>query len=120
MLAEGNNIGDFVSSIYFEYRVKGVHIIGCISFWTQQVRHGSLTRQSSHRSSYKVHRRHRSVSSSIPTIPSPVSLCISESYNRGRFTHLIFVTLATEYAQICTFLGHYNFVIGLRYVYVGT
>lgn len=60
----------------------------CVWFWTQQVRHGSLTRQSSHRSSYKVHRRHRSVSLSIPPFLSRFSYT-GESYQLWTFTHLI-------------------------------
>ncbi|XP_054007289.1 mucin-17-like isoform X3 [Hylaeus anthracinus] len=47
----------------------------------KQVRHGSLTRQSSHRSSYKVHRRHRSrdetSNTSTPTKLLPIDQIIS-------------------------------------------
>ncbi|XP_076164633.1 wnk kinase isoform X2 [Ptiloglossa arizonensis] len=48
---------------------------------TAKVRHGSLTRQSSHRSSYKVHRRHRSrdetSNTSTPTKLLPIDQIIS-------------------------------------------
>ncbi|KAG9428628.1 hypothetical protein HZU67_10032 [Apis mellifera carnica] len=47
----------------------------------KQVRHGSLTRQSSHRSSYKVHRRHRSrdetSNTSTPTKLLPIDQILS-------------------------------------------
>lgn len=55
-------------------------------FWTQQVRHGSLTRQSSHRSSYKVHRRHRSVSSFFPSL----SLLTCSLNSLSLRSHLLF------------------------------
>ncbi|XP_018396498.1 PREDICTED: uncharacterized protein LOC108774792 [Cyphomyrmex costatus] len=51
----------------------------------KQVRHGSLTRQSSHRSSYKVHRRHRSrdetSNTSTPTKLLPIEQIISHIAN---------------------------------------
>ncbi|KAL6262547.1 hypothetical protein P5V15_005340 [Pogonomyrmex californicus] len=51
----------------------------------KQVRHGSLTRQSSHRSSYKVHRRHRSrdetSNTSTPTKLLPIDQIISHIAN---------------------------------------
>ncbi|XP_034193683.2 wnk kinase isoform X1 [Osmia lignaria lignaria] len=51
----------------------------------KQVRHGSLTRQSSHRSSYKVHRRHRSrdetSNTSTPTKLLPIDQIISHITN---------------------------------------
>lgn len=100
----------FVWNIYFQYRnnIESIQNQGyvynwCIWFWTQQVRHGSLTRQSSHRSSYKVHRRHRSVSSSIP----PFLLLFFLRFRIVYFwtlTHLVFVTLATNYDQIRIFV----------------
>ncbi|XP_036141340.1 serine/threonine-protein kinase WNK1 isoform X2 [Monomorium pharaonis] len=52
---------------------------------TAKVRHGSLTRQSSHRSSYKVHRRHRSrdetSNTSTPTKLLPIDQIISHIAN---------------------------------------
>ncbi|XP_066588439.1 serine/threonine-protein kinase Wnk-like isoform X2 [Prorops nasuta] len=52
---------------------------------TSKVRHGSLTRQSSHRSSYKVHRRHRSrdetSNTSTPTKFLPIDQIISHISN---------------------------------------
>ncbi|XP_029659194.1 serine/threonine-protein kinase WNK1 isoform X3 [Formica exsecta] len=51
----------------------------------KQVRHGSLTRQSSHRSSYKIHRRHRSrdetSNTSTPTKLLPIDQIISHIAN---------------------------------------
>lgn len=69
----------------------------CVWFWTQQVRHGSLTRQSSHRSSYKVHRRHRSVSSSIPPSLFPVSSVLHQIHIVvDIYVSHFFVTLTTD------------------------
>ncbi|XP_011503248.1 PREDICTED: serine/threonine-protein kinase WNK1 [Ceratosolen solmsi marchali] len=52
---------------------------------SKQVRHGSLTRQSSHRSSYKVHRRHRSrdetSNASTPTKMLPIDQILSHITN---------------------------------------
>ncbi|XP_076240091.1 wnk kinase isoform X3 [Calliopsis andreniformis] len=56
----------------------------------KQVRHGSLTRQSSHRSSYKVHRRHRSrdetSNTSTPTKLLPIDQIISHITSTGAST----------------------------------
>lgn len=84
-------------------------------FWTQQVRHGSLTRQSSHRSSYKIHRRHRSVSSSIP--PSLLSFLLHFRVTLWTLMHLNFETLATNYTQIRTLviiLSCYRFTLCIQ------
>lgn len=85
-----------------------------IWFWTQQVRHGSLTRQSSHRSSYKIHRRHRSVSSSILPFLLPFLLYISELYNRGRLRDSFLLHLprfAQIYIIIIIILFCYRFIL---------